>query len=146
MKFVTFRAGGRTRTLNARLDRTVLFFAGRHLWPYLEQILRDVVRSEFVPQEYPSSIARMYSWTPDECVPEFYTDPGVFRSAHKNARGLPDLEVSACEMHPSLLVFRFLLFVPLQTAAGTPIFLPTSMVCILHKPITFVLLWLKPSS
>lgn len=57
------------------------------------QMLRDVVRSELVAEEYPDSVARMYSWTPDECVPEFYTDPGVFRSAHGEASGLPDLEV-----------------------------------------------------
>ncbi|CAN0169194.1 unnamed protein product, partial [Hapterophycus canaliculatus] len=56
------------------------------------QVLRGVVRSELVAEEYPRSLARMYSWTPDECVPEFYTDPGVFRSAHGDAGGLPDLE------------------------------------------------------
>lgn len=60
----------------------------------MTQVLRDVVRSELVAEEYPKSIARMYSWTPDECVPEFYTDPGVFRSTHGDADGLPDLEVS----------------------------------------------------
>ncbi|CAM9415914.1 unnamed protein product, partial [Ectocarpus sp. 4 AP-2014] len=57
------------------------------------QVLKDVVRRELVVEEYPKSLARMYSWTPDECVPEFYTDPGVFRSAHGDAGGLPDLEV-----------------------------------------------------
>lgn len=51
------------------------------------------MRSELVAKEYPSSIAGMYAWTPDECVPEFYTDPGVFRSAHADAGGLPSLEV-----------------------------------------------------
>lgn len=55
--------------------------------------MKDVVRRELVVEEYPKSLARMYSWTPDECVPEFYTDPAVFRSAHGNAGGLPDLEV-----------------------------------------------------
>lgn len=52
------------------------------------------MRSELVPQEYPASVARMYAWSPDECIPEFYTDPGVFRSAHEDAGGLPDLKVS----------------------------------------------------
>lgn len=51
------------------------------------------MRSKVVAEEYPSSIARMYSWTPDECVPEFFTDPDVFRSAHRHEGGLPDLEV-----------------------------------------------------
>ena len=45
-------------------------------------------------EEYPASVVRMYSWTPDECVPEFYTDPSVFRSTHGGAGGLPDLEVT----------------------------------------------------
>lgn len=55
------------------------------------------MRSEVVAEEYPQSIARMYNWTPDECVPEFYTDPGVFRSTHGDSGGLPDLEVQAHE-------------------------------------------------
>lgn len=46
-----------------------------------------------VAEEYPSSVAKMYAWTPDECVPEFYTDPGVFQSSHGYLEGLPDLEV-----------------------------------------------------
>lgn len=58
------------------------------------QVLQDVVRSELVAEEYPRSLARMYSWTPDECIPEFYTEPGVFRSAHGGVTGLPDLDVS----------------------------------------------------
>lgn len=57
-------------------------------------MLRDVVRSELVAEEYPASVVRMYSWTPDECVPEFYTDPAVFRSTHGDAGGLSDLEVT----------------------------------------------------
>lgn len=57
-------------------------------------MLRDVVRSELVAEEYPASVVRMYSWTPDECVPEFYTDPTVFRSTHGDAGGLSDLEVT----------------------------------------------------
>jgi len=53
-----------------------------------EQVLQDVVRSDLIAEEYPKSLARLYSWTPDECVPEFYTDPDVFRSAHADVTGL----------------------------------------------------------
>ena len=53
-------------------------------------VLRKYVRHNFEPKEYPSSIARMYQWTPDECIPEFYDDPKVFTSVHEN---MADLEI-----------------------------------------------------
>jgi hypothetical protein len=58
------------------------------------QVLRRVVRDVFVPEHYPSSIARMYDWTPDECIPEFYMDCTVFHSIHKDLH-LQDLELPA---------------------------------------------------
>lgn len=41
-------------------------------------------------------MARMYDWTPDECIPEFYTEPRVFQSIHGD--GMDDLKLPAwCE-------------------------------------------------
>jgi serine/threonine protein kinase len=45
--------------------------------------LRAYVRSNFEPREYPGSIQRLYNWSPDECIPEFYSDPSIFKSLHK---------------------------------------------------------------
>lgn len=53
-------------------------------------VLRTAVRSVYEPNEYPSTMQRLYQWTPDECIPEFYCDPQIFYSVHS---GMTDLAV-----------------------------------------------------
>ncbi|KAF7806911.1 protein GFS12 [Senna tora] len=60
-------------------------------------VLRMAVRSVYEPNEYPSTMQRLYQWTPDECIPEFYCDPQVFKSIHA---GMSDLAVPSWAESP----------------------------------------------
>eukprot|EP00743_Colponemidia_sp_Colp-15_P011468 GILK01012798.1.p1 GENE.GILK01012798.1~~GILK01012798.1.p1 ORF type:complete len:1374 (-),score=245.12 GILK01012798.1:23-4144(-) len=53
-----------------------------------KEVLQRVVRTRFEPNEYPVSMTRIYQWACDEAIPEFYSDPTVFKSIHPD---LPDL-------------------------------------------------------
>ena len=66
-----------------------------------EDLLTSVVRKVFEPNEYPQSLQRLYSWTPDEAIPEFYTEPDVFVSAHE---GMRDIELPEWCASPSEFV------------------------------------------
>lgn len=61
------------------------------------RILRSAVRSVYEPNEYPSNMQRLYQWTPDECIPEFYSDPRIFSSIHSE---MSDLAVPSWAMSP----------------------------------------------
>ncbi|KNC49378.1 WDR81 protein [Thecamonas trahens ATCC 50062] len=52
------------------------------------EVLTSVVRSKWEPNEYPSSLERLYVWSPDEAIPQFFTDPSIFDSIHPDMPSL----------------------------------------------------------
>ncbi|KAK4258011.1 hypothetical protein QN277_007524 [Acacia crassicarpa] len=60
-------------------------------------VLRMAVRTVYEPNEYPSTMQRLYQWTPDECIPEFYCDTRIFKSVHD---GMADLAVPSWAESP----------------------------------------------
>ena len=53
-------------------------------------MLTKAVRAVFIAGEYPGTMRRLYSMSPDEAIPEFYNDATVFESLHDD---MPDLQV-----------------------------------------------------
>lgn len=64
-------------------------------------VLRMAVRSVYEPNEYPSTMQRLYQWTPDECIPEFYCDPHIFKSLNA---GMTDLAVPSWAGSPEVFI------------------------------------------
>ncbi|KAK8945895.1 hypothetical protein KSP40_PGU013831 [Platanthera guangdongensis] len=67
------------------------------------KILRSAVRSVYEPNEYPSNMQRLYQWTPDECIPDFYTDPQIFSSVHSE---MSDLSIPSCASSPEAFILQ----------------------------------------
>ena len=75
-------------------ELTVCVYLARRLQ---KKVLTDVVRASFEPREYPSSMTRMYTWTPDEAIPDFYDNPKIFPSIHTE---MADLQVPEWAQSP----------------------------------------------
>ncbi|EQC42141.1 hypothetical protein SDRG_00981 [Saprolegnia diclina VS20] len=68
-------------------DLTVAIYLARRL-PL--PLLQSIVRARFEAKEYPLTMARMYAWSPEECIPEFFLDATIFTSRHDD---MPSLDL-----------------------------------------------------
>ncbi|KAI6184728.1 hypothetical protein M3Y97_00627400 [Aphelenchoides bicaudatus] len=66
-----------------------------------KETLCRYVRPQWTPEEYPNSVSRLYKWTPDECIPEFFEDPSIFTSIHTD---LPDLQLPEWTKTPEAFI------------------------------------------
>ncbi|KAJ0034875.1 hypothetical protein Pint_24248 [Pistacia integerrima] len=51
-------------------------------------VLCTYVLSVYEPNEHPSTMQRLYQWTPNECIPEFFCDPQIFYFVHSSMTDL----------------------------------------------------------
>ena len=67
------------------------------------EVLRSVVRQNFHAREYPNSFRRFYEWSPDECIPEFFTAPEFLVSMHEPSV-MEDLELPSWTPTPEAFI------------------------------------------
>ena len=90
-------------------------------------VLRRTVRAVFVANEYPGTMERLFEWSPDEAVPEFYDDAEIFRSSHPGGL-MSDLAVPGWASGPEDFVKRH------RTALESPEVTAGLPAGVIHRP------------
>ncbi|KAL7752834.1 hypothetical protein RI367_001837 [Sorochytrium milnesiophthora] len=78
---MTFQAPVRHHITNIFSDLAYYMYKARQT-PV--PLLKQYIREKYIPEEYPASMERMFEWTSDECIPEFYTDASLLTSVHSD--------------------------------------------------------------